>query len=146
MTDSNLIDLSESTRKSIENNFPDYMFEPCEESKASPQDPRVLKLQLIDAQSHKFNLLKEELTCNLKNEFQSLQDKLTLEITEAFRINQIMIRDILQLNTAAGTTSKPRDTTVCINQTMPFKEEGEIRIKFMYPQKGNEMSADGASL
>ena len=58
MTDSNLIDLSESTRKSIENNFPDYMFEPCEESKASPQDPRVLKLQLIDAQSHKFRITR----------------------------------------------------------------------------------------
>jgi hypothetical protein len=146
MADSNLIDLSESTRKSIESNFPDYMFESYEECKASPQDPRVLKLQLIDAQSHKFNLLKEELTCNLKNEFQSFKDKLTLELTEVFRINQMEIRDILQLNKGIGTPSKPRDTTVCINQTMPFKEEGEIRIKFMYPQQRSEAPAEGTAL
>jgi hypothetical protein len=43
-------------------------------------------------------------------------------------------------------TTKPIDIAVSINQAMLFREEGEIRIKFLYPQKGNEMSADGAAL
>ena len=53
--------------------------------------------------------------------------------------------DKLQVNKPTETT-KSSDIAVSINQAMPFREEGEIRIKFLYPQKGNEMSADGAAL
>jgi hypothetical protein len=135
-----LVEILEWNRKAIENKFPDCMFEPDDESKAaSSPDPRVLKLQLIDAQNHKFNLLKEELVCDLKNEFQSFKDKLTLELTEVFRTHRKEMNDTIQSNKTTGATT-PRDTTVCINQTMPFREEGEIRIKFMYPQKSNAMA------
>jgi hypothetical protein len=131
-----LIDILESTRKSIEKNLPDYMYEGYDESKASPPDPRVLKLQLIDAQNHKFNLLKEELIHDLKNEFQAFKDKLTLELTEVFRLHRMEMNDKLKVDKPTDTT-KPRDIAVSINQAMPFREEGEIRIKFLYPQKSN---------
>jgi hypothetical protein len=146
MTDSTtLIDILESTRKSIEKNLPDYMYEAYDESKASPPDPRVLKLQLIDAQNHKFNLLKEEIIYDLKKEIQTFKDTLTLELKEVFRLYRMETNDILQVNKPTETT-KSRDIAVSINQAMLFREEGEIRIKFLYPQKGNEMSADGAAL
>jgi hypothetical protein len=141
-----LIDILESTRKSIEKNLPDYMYEGYDESKASPPDPRVLKLQLIDAQNHKFNLLKEELIHDLKNEFQAFKDKLTLELTEVFRLHRMEMNDKLKVNNNNNPTdtTKPRDIAVSINQAMPFREEGEIRIKFLYPQKSNEV--DGEAL
>ena len=146
MTDSTtLIDILESTRKSIEKNLPDYMYEAYDESKASPPDPRVLKLQLIDAQNHKFNLLKEEIIYDLKKEIQTFKDTLTLELKEVFRLYRMETNDKLQVNKPTETT-KSRDIAVSINQAMLFREEGEIRIKFLYPQKGNEMSADGAAL
>ena len=140
-----LIDILESTRKSIEKNLPDYMYEAYDESKASPPDPRVLKLQLIDAQNHKFNLLKEEIIHDLKKEIQTFKDTLTLELKEVFRLYRMETNDKLQVNKPTETT-KSSDIAVSINQAMPFREEGEIRIKFLYPQKGNEMSADGAAL
>ena len=146
MTDSTtLIDILESTRKSIEKNLPDYMYEAYDESKTSPPDPRVLKLQLIDAQNHKFNLLKEEIIYDLKKEIQTFKDTLTLELKEVFRLYRMETNDKLQVNKPTETT-KSSDIAVSINQAMPFREEGEIRIKFLYPQKGNEMSADGAAL
>ena len=146
MTDSTtLIDILESTRKSIEKNLPDYMYEAYDESKASPPDPRVLKLQLIDAQNHKFNLLKEEIIYDLKKEIQTFKDTLTLELKEVFRLYRMETNDKLQVNKPTETT-KSSDIAVSINQAMPFREEGEIRIKFLYPQKGNEMSAEGAAL
>ena len=99
MTDSTtLIDILESTRKSLEKNLPDYMYEAYDESKASPPDPRVLKLQLIDAQNHKFNMLKEEIIDDLKKEFQTFKDTMTLELQEFFRLYKMKTDDKLQVN------------------------------------------------